>query len=302
MRQAEASAFDTVEEAFRLLVTPPVPLSVNGALIGHGWPARPIPLDELRSRTLHPSTSYAARDAAMDVLLREAQAQGASYLVGLAGVLLPGLRRAAASLTAACPHKAADLEAEMLTGLIEAVTRWRGGGDRVAARLIWAASRRARALLGAELAYQHQVSSGFSSAEPHRPWGHPDLVLADAVADGVITAREAELISATRIGDVPLLEVAAQWGVAYDSLQKQRRRAELDVAAWIFSRSPVREGPENHGYRGGGRPREGRGPVARGSATAHNAKEVREKPHRQSRPSQSRPAPESQCDREGSTR
>ncbi|MGH2670723.1 MAG: hypothetical protein ACRDH5_16705, partial [bacterium] len=227
----------------------PAPLSVKGALIGHGWPARPIPLDELRSRTLHPSTSYAARDAVVVVLVRKAQAHGGSYLVGLAGVLLPGLRRAAASLTGACLHKAADLDAEMLTGPIEAVTRWRGGGDRVAARLIWAASRRARALLGAELDYQHQVSSGFASAEPARPWGHPDLVLADAVADGVMTAREAELISATRIGDVPLRELAAAWGVAYDSLQKQRRRAELDVAAWIFSRSPVREGAENHGYR-----------------------------------------------------
>lgn len=31
-------------------------------------PYRPIPLDELRARLLHPSTSYTALDAALDIL------------------------------------------------------------------------------------------------------------------------------------------------------------------------------------------------------------------------------------------
>jgi hypothetical protein len=147
----EQYPFDTLEEAFGLLVSGPSPLCINGALIGLGLPPRPIPLDELRNLLLRRSVSFAARDAALEVLVRRAQRERGGAMVGLAGVLLPGLRRAAFPLTKACPLRAADVEAEMLAGLIEAVAAWCLGGERVAARLTWAAARKARALLGAEL-------------------------------------------------------------------------------------------------------------------------------------------------------
>jgi hypothetical protein len=230
----EQYPFDTLEEAFGLLVSGPSPLCINGALIGLGLPPRPIPLDELRNLLLRRSVSFAARDAALEVLVRRAQRERGGAMVGLAGVLLPGLRRAAFPLTKACPLRAADVEAEMLAGLIEAVAAWCLGGERVAARLTWAAARKARALLGAEL--EHLIRRGRAAnwAEPHRPGRHPDLVLARAVEEGVVTASEAELISATRIGEVPLRDVAAEWGVPYDTLQKRRRRAEHELVTKLL--------------------------------------------------------------------
>jgi hypothetical protein len=281
--------FDILEEAFGLLVSGPSPLSINGALIGLGLPPRPIPLDELRNLLLRRSVSFAARDAALDVLVRRAQRERGGAMVGLAGVLLPGLRRAAFPLTKACPLRAADVEAEMLAGLIEAVAEWRLGGERVAARLTWAAARKARALLGAELEHLIRRARAMNSAEPHRPGRHPDLVLARAVGEGVVTASEAELISATRIGEVPLRAVAAEWGVPYDTLQKRRRRAEHELVT-KFLRPPVSaKGPKTPviGVRVG----PGRGAGHRQPDDAQpteTTEEVRSNTHRRCRPSRDR--------------
>lgn len=153
-------------------------------------------------------------------------------------------------------------------------------------QLIWAAYRRARGFLADELAHRSLV------APPAAQGGHPDLVLADAVEAGVITAAEAELIGATRLGDVPLRQLAGPSETAYDALQKQRRRAELELLAWISSKSSVRERPKTHGYRGERRPREGRGHRQPTEAPpTSDAEEVRKRPHRRSCPSPGRPDP-----------
>jgi hypothetical protein len=64
------------------------------------------------------------------------------------------------------------------------------------------------------------------AAAPPRPYGHPDLVLADAIAKGVINAREAELIGGTRIDKQSLKHVAAQLDIPYQTAKWQRRQAE----------------------------------------------------------------------------
>lgn len=299
MRPVEPSPFDTLEETFHLLVTGPSPLSLNGATIGHGLPSRAIPLDELRGLLLHPSVPFTARDAALNVLVRRAQGHRDGALVGLAGVLLPGLRRAVAPLVQACPAKAADLEAEMLAALVQSVAEARPGAERVAARLVWSAARRARALLGAEFAHRNHSASAPTSGEPPRPWGHPDLVLAEAVAEDVVSADDAELIGATRVGEVPLRQLAAEWGVAYDALQKRRRRAELRLVDWILRNSLSANWPETPVLGVRVHPgRAARAPAARGCAATGATKEVR-KTHRRSRPSRGGPVQSSRTSERG---
>jgi len=117
----DPSPYDTLEAAFGLLTSGPDPLSLDGHLVDHGLPPRLIPLDELRGMLLHPSVGFAARDAAVAELARRARRDGGAAMVGLAGVLLPGLRRLTTPLARACPGKAADLEAAVLAGLVEAV-------------------------------------------------------------------------------------------------------------------------------------------------------------------------------------
>src|SRR6266508_4121751 len=53
------SSFDTLETCFRLLTSGPAPLTLDGRHVGHGLPARPIPLGELRVLLQHPPSTTA---------------------------------------------------------------------------------------------------------------------------------------------------------------------------------------------------------------------------------------------------
>lgn len=257
----EASPFATLERAFVLLTTEPRPLAFDGTGVV-GLPDRLIPLDELRARLLHPSTRYATRDAALDALVERARAQGGAWTVGLAGVLLPGLRRAVTPLAAACPGKEADLEAEMLAGLLTALDRFPPGRPRPAGRLCGQAFDAAKRLLRAELTERARPGHDAGSAEPPKPYGHPDFVLAKAVAEGAVCADDAELIGATRLGEMSLADAAASWGLSYKAAERRRHRAETALVAWIRG-GFVAEGAVPAGSKGAGRPRQGHRPDQR---------------------------------------
>ncbi len=226
------SPFDTLEDAFEVLCSEPRPLALEAGMVS-GLPARPLPLTELRAVLLHPSTRYRVRNAAIAVLLERARREGGRWTVGLAGVLLFGLRRATSPLCDVCPHKAADIEAEALAGLVEGIAKTDPGRDRLAARLIWLARNRAKALVAKELAEVGRPGRHLSSEVPARPYGHPDLVLVEAVAEGVIEAGDAALIGDTRLGGMSLAEAASRIGMAVDSVRHRRRRAEARVVTWL---------------------------------------------------------------------
>lgn len=259
-RRFTDSPFDTLERTFELLTTGPRPLALDGKT-ADGLPRRPVPLGELKARLLHPSTPYAVRDAAVSALVARAQAEGGAWIVGLAGVLLPGLRRATWALVRACPEKAFDIEAEALTAFLTAVRAARPGRPRLAARLCWLARSGAAQLLRAELAEQGCPGAEPVSAAPPRPWGHPDLVLAHAVRAGILCTADAELIGTTRIEGADLAAVAEHLGVAYKTCHQRRRRAERALRDWLCSEDYsriefVENGRETPCSRGAGRPRQ----------------------------------------------
>jgi hypothetical protein len=178
-------------------------------------------------------------------------------------VLLPGLRRAVWPLVQACPGKAADIEAETLAAFLAAVVRCEPGRARLASRLCWLARIGADRLMRAEVAERARPGTDPVSAAPRRPWGHPDLVLERAVRAGVIGAADAELIGATRIGDVELAEVANALGISYKACHQRRRRAESALVEWLSSDRYssfefVEKGSETPCSSNGGRPRQGR--------------------------------------------
>jgi len=271
----EASPFAALEEGFTLLSSGPNPLALDGAGI-EGLPDRPIPLAELRARLLHPSVPYAGRDAAIAVLIGRAQGLGGAWTAGLAGVLLPGMRRAVAPLAAACRSRQADLEAEMIAGLLAAVGECDPGRPRPAGFLCGRAYDAAKRLLRAELNERARSANELVSAEPPRPYGHPDFVLARAVAEGVVAGDDAELVGSTRLGDATLVEAAAERGLSYGTAERRRHRAEVALVAWIGSGSNGAEFVGNRAARAGsmgaGRPRQGhRGDQAAGISPNRNA-------------------------------
>ena len=227
-------ALDVLDAAFAVLVTGPDPLSVDGAVLGHGLPRRAIGLGELKSILLHPSAGYAAREAAWGELVARARSGGPSGVVGAAGVALPGLRRVAARLVADYPGvDVVEVDAEVLTGFLDALAQLDVATGHLPGRLCWAAYRAGRAACRREASAAARRGRSVFSAAPPRPWGHPDMVLAEAVAAGVIGPFHAELISATRLGGVYLPALAAELGSDAHSLRRRRQRAEARVVAWL---------------------------------------------------------------------
>jgi hypothetical protein len=250
-RTGDGRPLEVLDRSFRLLVCEPAPLALDGRVVGGGLPGRLIPLGELRGLLLDPSIGFDTRDAALTWLVARAQTEGGAWLVGLAGVLLPGVGRRIYPLCRAYPRLAHDLEAEALAGLLQAVKAWPCGQDRVASRLVWAAARAAHRLLRRELAVAaHEACVGLELEPPARPAVHGELVLEEAVACGVVSQADAELIAATRIEEVRLRELAGRWGVGYEAMRKRRYRAEAALAVWLADQRDVPTEPGGGGLVG----------------------------------------------------
>lgn len=227
------SPLNSADAAFRLLTQGPQPLAVDGRRIGGSLPHRRIPLDELKRLLLRPSTGVRTRDAAWAVLVTRARRCGPSWVIGAAGVAMPALRRAAGALARGYGGDPADIDAEVLAGFLEALYTVDLSRPAVAVRLRWAAYRAGAAFRYAETAACPPQEIPVFAAPPPRPWGHPDLVLADAVAQGVVSAADAALIAATRLESVPLTRAARDLDIPYDTARMRRSRAESRVARAI---------------------------------------------------------------------
>jgi hypothetical protein len=222
---------DVAETTFRLLTTGPEPLSLDGAEIGHGLPARSIPLHELAAILMHPSCSYTASDAAWRQLITRARTAGPAWVVGAVGVALPGLRAAAKRLSRT---HTGDVQAELIIGFLTALNEIKPASPQVAQRLCSAAFVEARRRLRAAEPARVDVSGPApGSAAPPALWQHPDFILVRAVRAGVITVFEATLIGVTRLEDVPVAEYAARVGKTAKAVYKARDRAEARLVAAI---------------------------------------------------------------------
>lgn len=226
-RQWPNSALAAAGKAFETLVTPPATLVVDGALMGHGLPARAIPLGELRDLLLARTCPPAARDTAWQLLIGYARSWGPAWVVGTVGMALPGLTRMAGRLCAGYPHLAEDIEAELLAGFLDGLRHADLSGPAPYVRLCWMGWRRALTVRGGDIPAELPELPDPASHTPARPYGHPDLILSRAVRTGWITAEQAELISATRLDRELIDQIAATRGVEASVLRMRRRRGEL---------------------------------------------------------------------------
>jgi hypothetical protein len=229
---ASLNSLDIARDTFTWLVTGPDPVSVNGRLFP-GLPDRRIPLDEVRDCLLARRCPQATRDAVWAHLVLRSRTEGATWTVAAVGVALPALTSVAATLSARFAGDPADIHAEVLQGFLSEMATIDLRPPRIMLRLRWAAYRAGHHALTEALAGPTPVAPGFRSTPPHAPWGHPDLVLARAVADGVLTQTEAALIGATRLEDMPVADWAAQHQTGEWAVYKIRKRAELRLAAYL---------------------------------------------------------------------
>ncbi|WP_020663090.1 hypothetical protein [Amycolatopsis benzoatilytica] len=241
----DANVFDIAWASFGWLVTGPAPLSVDGRDIP-GLPRGRLALDEVGTVLLSPSCSQDTRDAAWRHLVDRSRAEGGKWTVACTGLALPVLLPAARTLTRGLnAADRDDVHAAILTGFLQGLRDVDLDRPAVLVRLRWTAYRAGEQALRETLQrpVPHEDLAARSAAAA-QPGGHPDLVLAAAVEAGVITASEAELISATRVGDVVLADAAHARGQSYDTAKRTRNRAETRLAAYLAD-GPADTTPEH---------------------------------------------------------
>lgn len=227
-------------------------LSATYSIDGHqvdGLPDQHLTLAQARDRILDRACPRATRDGLWRLLIRRARYHGADWTMACAGVALPALAASTHRLGSWYGGDHADLQAEILTGFLEALVTVRLSRPGVAERMRWAAYRAGHAAVVASLSdprpfeldepldVVEAILTGFRSVIPHPPWGHPDLVLARAIADGVLTPTEAELIGATRLDADRLDQWARRHSVPYATANTTRWRAERRLVAYLTDTS-----------------------------------------------------------------
>ena len=231
---ASTSPLNTADAAFRLLTQGPQPLSLDGTKLGGTLPQRLIPLDELKRILLQPSADAATRDAAWTALVTRARDEGSAWVIGTVGMGMPALRRVAGQLARGFSKDITmDIDAEVLAGFLAAIKSVDLSRRAIALRLRWSAYRAGAAYRAKALDQPAPIGDQLGHAVMSSPWGHPDLVLADAIGQGVISQAEAALIGTTRLESVPLTAAAEDLAVEYDTARMRRSRAEARLTSAI---------------------------------------------------------------------
>ncbi|WP_424187655.1 hypothetical protein ACOBQX_07625 [Actinokineospora sp. G85] len=231
--ERDSMPLDAARSAFEWLVAGPHPVSVDGRLFP-GLPARRVPLGELRDRLLRRRCPQTLRDAVWAHLVLLARTEGGAWTVGAVGVALPALTSIAATLSARFAGDPSDIHACVLAGFVAELGEIDLRRPRVMVRLRWAAYRAGHACVREALDAPVPSGHGFRSTMPPPPWGHPDFVLARAVAEGAITSAEADLIGSTRLEGVPLAAAATERDLSYQAVKKARQRAEFRLVAYLL--------------------------------------------------------------------
>ncbi|MDG4795381.1 hypothetical protein [Micromonospora sp. WMMD1082] len=227
-----SSPLDAAERAFDLLVQPPSHVGFDGRGVD-GLPDAIVPLDVLRALLLSSTTSVEVRDAVWRELVVRARRDGPAWVVAAVGMAMPRLRRVAGMLTAGWRGDTDDLDAELLVGFVARLTTIDLDVPRVCGRLVDAGLRAARKARDADSDAQIIHTDATGPIAPVQPWDHPDLVLARAVAAGVVDADEANLIAATRMDTTTVAQAAKKLGIAPSTASAWRAKAERRLAEAI---------------------------------------------------------------------
>lgn len=227
------NSLDIARTSFALLVTGPEPLSLDGRNFDR-LPGQRLPLSRVRDQLLAASCPQATRDAVWAELVTRSRREGGAWTVGAVGVALPALTSVAARLTGRFAGDPADIHAEVLAGFLAALAEVDIERPRIMLRLRWAAYRAGHAALIEALDGPPPTTPTVGSLPPVPPWGHPDLVLARAVADGVISRLEADVIGSTRLEDVAVADWATAHGCSTWAVYKVRKRAEQHLLTYLI--------------------------------------------------------------------
>ncbi|KIH96396.1 hypothetical protein LP52_25275 [Streptomonospora alba] len=182
-----------------------------------------------------PEATAEATDEVWRRLITRTRSGEAAWTVIAAGLALPGLYAARNRMCRGLGADVADLEAEMLSALLAQMRALDLGPRAVCGRLVYAVRK-----AGQRYRYMHDQQR--RRERPHQdarreaalPGARgPVTVLAEAVAGGVLTSQEAELVARTHLERHRLTAVARELGLSYTTARRRRKRACARLAETI---------------------------------------------------------------------
>jgi hypothetical protein len=139
MVHSTRSPLETLETTFRLLATGPQPLALEGHTVGLRQAS--IGLWELRPILFHPATAIGVQRAVLVELVGRARGCRGAWMIGLVGVLLPGLYHQAAGVPEGRSGRAAGSGAIVLVSLLEPLEDQDVSSESAAESLLWTVVR-----------------------------------------------------------------------------------------------------------------------------------------------------------------
>lgn len=226
---------NVIHRAFATQLDAPRPLTVDGALLEAGLPARVLDLREIKSLLMSPQTPGAAKRALWGAVIARSKAGMSEWSSAALGLAYPGL---AAVFRRACknaPGDWQDIQAELVAEFLVAL-----GEIDVSDRAIhdvagWLCARALSASWKARKAEETKAEplSSHSAAIGLFPASHPDQVLDRAVALGVLTAQQADLIGRAYLENEHHTALAKRYGISVATLYRRRQEALAALAAAI---------------------------------------------------------------------
>jgi hypothetical protein len=235
------SNLDVVERHFTTLTGGPCPLALDGARLGCGLPPKQMPLDELRVMLLKRQTSWLTKNAAWQELVRLAHAQPDPWIMAAAGVIVPGLKHIGGKLGPCYPGDPSDLDSEILEGFFQALDLAEPTDPKLYSQFYWAAFRRGHEACNREKRLARQRADLTEATRPAAPrprTGHPDLVLANAMLDGAVTPRQADLVSGIHLGRINRSSAADRLGLSRRQIGLELAAAERKLVKYLSAATP----------------------------------------------------------------
>ncbi len=232
MHERQRSHLDLTEHEFLALSRCSAPVTIDGRCISDDLPARHISLEDLRAIMLKRRTSDQLKDAVWSHLVRMSHTQPDPWRIAAAGMMLPGLKRIADRLHAYYPYDACDLDSEILEAFLRELRGLAPDQPAPHKRLYLATSRRGDQLCRREARRARKIVQLPDSLADHLA-GNPDIALARAMLDGVLTTRQAALVSRVHLDSAQRGDVARQMGMGLDLARRELTTATRGLAVYL---------------------------------------------------------------------
>lgn len=231
-----------LDAAFMTLARGPRPLTLPAADFTDEPTDHLVPVDEVRARLVHPSCDPGVRQRIWTAAVRRARQGDQAWTTVVAGLAVPALCKVLTRLPR-LPHlEQEEVEQEMLTALLDELTRVDPADPMLGHRLILAADKAGHRLAyRARTAPRHEPELSDETAAtapgPHEASGTEYDVLVRAAEAQVIEWMDAHVIARTRLNGISVRQVAKEWGISRRELFRRRAAAESRLGEMLGHRA-----------------------------------------------------------------